>query len=140
MLFPSKTKYRKAHRNRGSFKGKAFRGSTITFGTYALKALDRGEINSRQIEAARRAISHSIKRGGKVWIRIFPQKAITRKAAEVPMGAGKGSVEFYVAQIKPGRILFEMDGVTEEIAKKALTIAKHKLPLKCKIVVAEQIN
>lgn len=137
MLQPNKTKYRKSQRLRGSLKGVASRGNTIAFGTYALKAVSRGYINSRQIEAARRAISRSVKRGGEIWIRIFPDKPVTKKAAEVPMGSGKGSVEYYVAPIKPGRILFEMAGVTPEIANEALSLAGYKLSVKTKIVTLE---
>jgi len=134
MLQPMKTKYRKQHRRRGSFSGKATRGAQLAFGFVGLKAMDPGEITSRQIEAARRAMTHHLKRGGKIWIRIFPHKPITRKAAEVGMGSGKGSVEFYVALVKPGTILFELDGLTAESAREALRLAAHKLPVKTKTV------
>jgi len=134
MLQPIKTKYRKQHRRRGSFSGKATRGAQLAFGFVGLKAMDPGEITSRQIEAARRAMTHHLKRGGKIWIRIFPHKPITRKAAEVGMGSGKGSVEFYVALVKPGTILFELDGLTAESAREALRLAAHKLPVKTKTV------
>ena len=134
MLIPKRTKYRKVHRGRGKLKGNATSGFELAFGTFGLKAMTRGEITSRQIEAARRAMTRYVKRTGKVWIRIFPHKAITRKAAEVPMGSGKGSVEFYVFATKPGKILFEMEGVDEATAREALRLAAHKLPLKCKFV------
>ncbi len=134
MLAPKKQKYRKVFRGRSALKGKAYRGSTLSFGEYAIKSLDAGEINSRQIEAARRAITHYCKRGGKIWIRIYPHKPITQKGAETPMGSGKGAVDRYVASIKPGKIIFEMDGVTEEIAREALRRAAHKLPVKCKFI------
>lgn len=138
MLVPRKLKYRKPQRNRGHFKGKAQKGNYLSFGKYGLKALEMAEINSRQIEAARRTITRTIKRGGKVWIRIFPHRAITQKAAEVPMGSGKGSVEYYAELVKPGRILFEMEGVTEEVAKQALLLAAYKLPIKCRFVSVNQ--
>lgn len=134
MLFPKRTKYRKWHRNRGSLKGVATRGSRLAFGDYGLKALEKSEITSRQIEAARRAVTRFLKRGGKLWVRIFPHKPITRKAAEVPMGSGKGSVEFYVAAIKPGTVLFELTGVSESDAREALVLAGSKLPLKTKFL------
>lgn len=135
MLQPSRTKYRKSHRLRGGFKGAAYRGSTVSFGAFGLKALEPGELSSRQIEAARRAMTRAIKRGGKVWIRIFPHLPLTKKASEVPMGAGKGTVEFYVARVKPGTIIFEMDGIPEDVAREALTLADAKLPIKTKVVV-----
>lgn len=135
MLQPKKQKYRKVHRGRGTFKGKSQVGNAVSFGMFGLKAQSTGEITSRQIEAARRAMTRHIKRGGKVWIRIFPHTPITRKAAEVPMGSGKGSVEFYVSKVKPGRILFEMEGVDESIAREALRLADSKLPIKTKFVV-----
>lgn len=134
MLEPKKLKYRKAHRNRGSLKGLATRGNSLNFGAFGLKSISRGEITSRQIEASRRAITHYIKRGGKIWIRIFPHKPITKKANEVPMGSGKGAIDHYVSSIKPGTMIFEMDGVTEDIAKEALLLAADKLPVKCKFV------
>lgn len=134
MLTPKKLKYRKVHRLRGSLNGSATSGCDVAFGTYGLKAQSNGELTSRQIEAARRAIMRSIKRGGKVWIRIFPHKPITRKAAEVPMGGGKGSVEFYVFPVLAGKILFEMEGVTVETAKEAFRLASAKLPVKTKFI------
>lgn len=132
MLMPKRTKYRKQHR--GRMKGKAYRGSTIAFGDYGLQALEPVWMTSRQIEAARRAIVRNIRRRGKVWIRVFPDKPYTQKAAETRMGKGKGSVEYYVAVIKPGRILFEMAGVPEELARDALRLAAAKLPCKTKFV------
>jgi len=134
MLQPKKVKYRKQFRGRGGLKGKAQVGNAVSFGAFGLKAETRGELTSRQIEAARRAMTRYIKRGGKIWIRVFPHKPITRKAAEVPMGSGKGSLEFYVMPIKPGRILFEMEGVEEEVARKAFKLASYKLPVKTKFV------
>lgn len=113
-------------------KGKAFRGGSISFGDFGLKTMVKGEITSRQLEAARRAMSRYIKRGGKIWIRPFPHMPITQKAAEVPMGSGKGSVEYYVARVKPGTIIFEMSGVKEDIARKAFELAAQKLPVVCK--------
>jgi len=115
-------------------------GNTIAFGRFGIKAMGQAEITSRQIESARRAIARAIKRGGKVWIRIFPQKPITRKGAEVPMGSGKGALDHYAIDIKPGRILFEMDGVEETIARAALKLAIYKLPIKCKVVDRDAIN
>ncbi|QQR83419.1 50S ribosomal protein L16 [Candidatus Peregrinibacteria bacterium] len=135
MLQPKKQKYRKLHRDRGGLKGRSQTGNNVSFGQYGLKCQDAGELTSRQIEAARRAMTRSIKRGGKIWIRIFPHISITRKASEVPMGSGKGSVEFYVSRVKPGRILFEMEGVTEEVAREAFRLANAKLPVKTKFVV-----
>ena len=132
MLMPKRTKYRK--QMRGRMKGKATRGSTVAFGDYGLQALEPVWMTSRQIEAARRAVTRSIKRRGKVWIRVFPDKPYTQKAAETRMGKGKGAVEYYVAVIKPGRILFEMAGVPEEVAREALTLAAAKLPCKTKFV------
>lgn len=137
MLFPKRTKYRKVHRNRGSMKGVAVRGSRVAFGSFGLKAVTRHEITSRQIEATRRTITRYLRRGGKLWIRIFPHKPITQKAAEVPMGSGKGSVEYYVAAIKPGTVLFELEGVDEAKAREAFRLASYKLPLKTKFVTAE---
>lgn len=134
MLFPTRTKYRKSFRRRGQIAGKDLRGSRLSFGAFGLKSIDAGEINSRQLEAARKAIAHFLKRGGKIWIRIYPDKPITKKAAEVPMGSGKGSVEYYVSQVKPGRIIFEMDGISEEQAREALRLATGKLPVRCKFV------
>ncbi|MGE3278698.1 MAG: 50S ribosomal protein L16 [Candidatus Altimarinota bacterium] len=132
MLSPKKQKYRKMQRNRNGLKGVATRGSLVSFGDFGLKTQVKGEINSRQIEAARKAMTRFIKRGGKIWIRIFPQKPITQKAAEVPMGSGKGNVEYYVATVKPGTVLFEMAGVKEEVAREAFVLAAQKLPVVCK--------
>jgi len=137
MLFPKKTKYRKWHRNRGSLKGVAVRGSRVAFGSFGMKVVERAELTSRQIEAARRAIQRHLKRGGKLWIRVFPHKPITKKAAEVPMGSGKGSVEYYVAALKPGAIVFELEGVTTEQAREAFELAGHKFPVKTKFVTKE---
>lgn len=131
---PRKTKYRKMHRLRGCTNGVATRGAQIAFGAFGLKAMTGGEITARQIEAARRAMTHYVKRGGKIWIRIFPHKPITQKAAEVPMGSGKGTVEKYVAAIKAGTILFEMDGVEAALAKEAMRLASQKLSVKCKFI------
>lgn len=129
MLQPQKTKYRKMHRGRGQFHGLATRGATLAFGNFGLKATTGGEITSRQLEAARRALTHEASRSGKIWIRIFPHKAITRKSPEVPMGAGKGAVEFYAAVVKPGTIIFELDGLPQHVAKEACRLAAYKLPV-----------
>ena len=134
MLLPTRAKYRKSQRLRGSFKGAAKGGSKVSFGSYGLKSMEIREISSRQIEAARRVLAHHIQRVGKIWIRVFPHKPITQKAAEVPMGSGKGAVEFYVAVVKPGTILFEMDGLPEATAKEALRLAAHKLPIRTKFI------
>lgn len=134
MLQPSKTKYRRWHRMRGNQHGVATSGTQLAFGSFGLKSESCGEITSRQLEAARRAIAHEFKRGGKIWIRVFPHKPITKKAAEVPMGAGKGTVELYVAAIKKGHIIFEIDGVDEKSAKHAIYLAGSKLPIKFKFV------
>ena len=134
MLQPKKQKYRKVHRGRGVLRGKSKGGNSVAFGSFGLKAITAGELTSRQIEAARRAMTRSIKRGGKIWIRIFPHTPITRKASEVPMGSGKGGLEFYVSRVKPGKILFEMDGVTEEVAREALKLSVSKLPVKTRVV------
>lgn len=133
MLQPKRTKYRKTHRWR--LKWKAVRGSTMAFGDYAIKATTRGFITSRQIEAARRAMVRFVKRWGKIWIRIFPDKPFTSKPLEVPMGWGKWSVEMYRAPVKPGRVLFEMTWVAPEVAKEAFRLASYKLPVKTKIIV-----
>ncbi|MDD3793219.1 MAG: 50S ribosomal protein L16 [Candidatus Gracilibacteria bacterium] len=133
MLQPKRTKYRKAHR--GRLKGVAVRGSNLAFGDYGIKATTRGFITSRQIESARRAMVRFVKRGGKIWIRIFPDRPFTSKPLEVPMGGGKGSVEMYRAPVKPGRMLFEITGVTPEIAREAFRLASYKLPVKTKIIV-----
>jgi large subunit ribosomal protein L16 len=132
MLMPKKVKYRKVQR--GRMKGKAWRGSSISFGEYALKAMDCGWITSRQIEAARIAMTRFIKRGGKVWIRLFPDKPITKKPAETRMGKGKGAPEEWVAVIRPGKILFEMEGVGIDVAQQAMRLAAHKIPMKTKFV------
>lgn len=134
MLLPQRSKYRKWHRLRGSFKGNSKGGSTLSFGSYGLKALEIQELSSRQIEAARRVLAHHVQRVGKIWIRVFPHKPITQKAAEVPMGSGKGAVDRYTAMVKPGMILFEMDGVEEKVAKQALKLAGYKLPVKTRFV------
>jgi len=135
MLMPKKVKYRKVQR--GRMRGKAWRGSTISFGEYALKAMDCGWITSRQIEAARIAMTRFIKRGGKVWIRLFPDKPITKKPAETRMGKGKGAPEEWVAVIRPGKILFEMEGVAADIAEEAMRLAAHKIPMKTRFVKRE---
>ncbi len=132
MLVPTRVKHRKQHRGRMS--GKATRGNTVTFGEYGLVALEPAWITNRQIEAARIAMTRYIKRGGQVWIKIFPDKPITAKPAETRMGSGKGAPEYWVAVVKPGRVMFELAGVTEEIALEALRLATHKLPVKCKVV------
>ena len=132
MLMPKRTKYRKVHK--GRMRGRAMRGSTISFGEYGLQALEPGWVTARQIEASRRAMVREMKRRGKVWIRIFPDKPYTQRAAESRMGKGKGSVEYYVAVVKPGRIMFEVGGLPEEIAVAALKNAQYKLPIKTKIV------
>lgn len=132
MLMPKRTKYRKVQR--GRMKGRATRGNTISFGEYGLQALEPIWITSRQIEAARRAITRYIRRGGKVWIRIFPDKPITKKPAETRMGKGKGAPEEWVCVIKPARILYEMEGVSEEVAREAMRLASHKLPIRTRFV------
>lgn len=134
MLVPRKEKRRRVFRGRSELKGVAQRGTTVSFGTFALKAQSAGEITSRQIEAARRSMTRYIKRGGKIWITIFPHKPITKKASEVPMGSGKGSPDHHVASIRPGRILFEMEGVEASVAKEAMRLASHKLPVKCRFI------
>jgi large subunit ribosomal protein L16 len=137
MLMPKRTKYRKVQK--GRMKGKAKGGTRVTFGEYGLQAQERGWITSRQIEAARIAMTRKIKRGGKVWITIFPDKPITEKPAETRMGSGKGNPEYWVAVVKPGRVMFEMSGVDEELAKEAMRLAAHKLPLKAKFVGREEL-
>ena len=132
MLQPKRTKYRK--QMKGKNRGLASQGNTVSFGEYGLKATDRGRITARQIEAARKAMTRHIRRGGKIWIRIFPDKPITKKPLEVRQGKGKGNVEYWVAQIQPGRILYEMSGVDENLAKEALTLAAAKLPVDTKFV------
>ena len=136
MLLPKRTKYRK--QQRGRMKGKASRGNYVSYGEYGLQALEPCWIKSNQIEAARIAINRYVKRGGKVWIKIFPDKPITEKPAETRMGSGKGSPEYWVAVVKPGRIMFEMEGVAPEIAKEAMRLASHKLPIKCKFMCKEE--
>ena len=135
MLMPKKTKFRK--KMKGNMKGCETRGCQLEFGDYGLQALEPAWITSRQIEAARRVITRKIKRGGNVWIKIFPDKPITAKPAETRMGSGKGSPEYWVAVVKPGRVMFEIGGVTEEQAREALRLAMHKLPIKCKFVKKE---
>lgn len=135
MLMPKRVKHRKMMR--GRMRGMASRGTTVVFGDYGIQALEPAWIDSRQIEASRRAITNAIRRGGKVWIRIFPDKPVTQKPAETRMGKGKGNPEFWVAVVKPGRILFELGGVREDLAEDALTRAIHKLPIKCRIVARE---
>ncbi|OGQ37048.1 MAG: 50S ribosomal protein L16 [Deltaproteobacteria bacterium RIFCSPHIGHO2_12_FULL_43_9] len=137
MLAPKKIKWRKQQKGRN--RGTALRGSEISFGEYGLQAIERGRITSRQIEAARVAMTRFIKRGGKVWVRIFPQKPVTKKPAETRMGGGKGAPEFYVAIVKPGSMLFEMGGVDRVSAKEALTLAKHKLSVKSRFRVFERM-
>jgi large subunit ribosomal protein L16 len=136
MLMPKRTKYRKQHR--GRMRGKAGRGNTLSFGDYGLQALEPCWMTSRQIEAARRAIVRSLKRGGKLWIRVFPDKPVTARAAETRMGKGKGSVEHWVAVVKPGRVVFELAGVSEPAAREAMRLASHKLPIKTRVVTREE--
>ena len=137
MLQPKRTKYRK--QMKGKNRGLASQGNTVSFGEYGLKATDRGRITARQIEAARRAMTRHIRRGGKIWIRIFPDNPITKKPLEVRQGKGQGNVDYWVAQIQPGRILYEMSGVEEDLAKEALTLAASKLPVNTKFVVRKII-
>ncbi len=136
MLLPKRVKYRRVHR--GRLTGKAMRGNTVTYGDYGLQALEPAWISSRQIEAARIAMTRYIKRGGQVWIKIFPDKPITQKPAETRMGSGKGSPEYWVAVVKPGRVMFEIGGVSEELAREAFRLASHKLPIKTKFVAKEK--
>ncbi|MDT8337977.1 MAG: 50S ribosomal protein L16 [Sulfurimonas sp.] len=138
MLMPKRTKYRKVMKGRN--RGYARSGYTLAFGDIALKAVEAGRINSRQIESARISATRHIKRNGKIWIRVFPAKPLTAKPLETRMGKGKGSVDQWVMNIKPGRIIFEMAGVPEELAREALTLAQHKLPFKTKIITAEMSN
>ena len=138
MLMPKRVKHRRVQR--GRLTGKALRGNTVTNGTYGLVATEPAWITSNQIEAARIAMTRYVKRGGKVWIKIFPDKPITEKPAETRMGSGKGSPEYWVAVVKPGRIMFEMDGITVEQAKEAMRLASHKLPIKCKFVTKEDLE
>ena len=135
MLSPRKVKHRKVFK--GKIRGVAQRGSSISFGEYALKATGRGKITAQQIEAARVAINRKIKRGGKVWIRVFPAKPVTKKPAETRMGSGKGSPEWWVANVKPGRVMFELSGVSEDVAREAMRRAIHKLPMKCRFISRE---
>ena len=134
MFQPKRTKYRKQQKGRNT--GNAQRGATLSFGTFGLKATQRGQLTSRQIEAARRAMTRHVKRGAKIWIRVFPDKPITKKPLEVRMGKGKGAPEYFVAVVKPGRIMFEVAGVSIDIAKEALRLAAQKLPVKTKFVIA----
>ncbi len=136
MLLPKRVKYRRVHR--GRLTGKATRGNEVTYGEYGLMATEPSWITSNQIEAARIAMTRYTKRGGKVWIKIFPDKPVTKKPAETRMGSGKGSPEYWVAVVKPGRVMFEIAGVSEEIAREALRLAAHKLPVKCKMVRKEE--
>ncbi len=136
MLMPKRVKRRRVHR--GVMKGKAHKGNTVTYGQYGLVALQPAWITSNQIEAARIAMTRYIKRGGQVWIKIFPHKPVTEKPAETRMGSGKGSPEYWVAVVKPGRVMFEIAGVAEDVAKEALRLAAHKLPIKCKVIMKEE--
>jgi large subunit ribosomal protein L16 len=138
MLMPKRVKYRK--QQRGRMRGKAYRGSKISFGEFGLKAMQPAWITNRQIEAARVALTRKIKRGGKVWIRIFPDKPFTKKPAETRMGKGKGAPEYWVAVVKPGRILFELEGVSEDLARKALKLAADKLPIKCRFISRSELG
>ena len=135
MLIPKRVKYRRVHR--GKMKGKATRGNTLAYGDYGLMAMEPCWIKSNQIEAARISMTRFIRRGGKVWIKIFPDKPVTEKPAETRMGSGKGSPEYWVAVVKPDRVMFEIAGVEEDIAREALRLASHKLPVKCKIIARE---
>ena len=137
MLMPKRVKYRRVQR--GRMKGKATRGNVVSYGEFGLVAQEPGWIKSNQIEAARIAMTRYTKRGGQVWIKIFPDKPVTKHPAEARMGSGKGTPEYWVAVVKPGRVLFEMDGVTEDIAKEAMRLASHKLPIKCKFVKKEEL-
>ncbi len=138
MLMPKRVKYRRVHR--GRMTGKAYRGNRITDGQYGLVALEPAWITSNQIEAARVAMTRSIKRGGNVWIKIFPDKPVTEKPAETRMGSGKGSPEYWVAVVKPGRVMFEMDGIPEDAAREAMRLASHKLPIKCKFATRAELE
>jgi large subunit ribosomal protein L16 len=138
MLMPKKVKFRKQQRGRN--RGLAQRGNSVAFGDYGLKAVDRGQLTARQIEAARRAMTRFVKRGGHIWIRVFPDKPITKKPAETRMGKGKGAPEEWVCVVKPARILFEMEGVTEEVAREAIRLAAHKIPIKTRFVARGQIR
>lgn len=136
MLMPKKMKFRK--QQKGSYAGIASRGTNLDFGKFGIKTLEAGWLTARQIESTRRTITRAIRKGGEVWIRVFPDKPVTIKSAEVPMGSGKGAVDHFVAVVKPGRILFELDGVAPELAKKALKLACYKLPVKTKVVSKEE--
>ncbi|GEN34795.1 MULTISPECIES: 50S ribosomal protein L16 [Aneurinibacillus] len=138
MLIPKRVKHRKQHR--GKMRGQAKGGTQVTFGEYGLQALEASWVTNRQIEAARIAMTRYIKRGGKVWIKIFPDKPVTAKPLEVRMGSGKGSVESWVAIVKPGKVMFELAGVPEEVAREAMRLAMHKLPVKCKFVKREELG
>src|SRR5579864_4379219 len=138
MLTPKRVKWRKVHR--GRMRGKALRGNTLTFGEYGLQALEPCWMSNRQIEAARIAMTRHIKRGGKVWIKVFPDKSVTKKPAEVRMGSGKGNPEFWVAVVRPGRVLFELSGVPESVARDALRLAASKLPISTKIITREEAS
>ena len=138
MLLPKRVKFRRVHR--GRLTGAATRGNTVTYGDFGLQALEPAWITSNQIEAARIAMTRYIKRGGKVWIKIFPDKPITAKPAETRMGSGKGSPEYWVAVVKPGRVMFEIGGVSEELAKEAMRLAANKLPIKCKFITKEEMG
>lgn len=138
MLIPKRVKRRRQHR--GKIRGRAHKGNTIAYGEYGLVAEEGGRITSNQIEAARVAMTRFIKRGGKVWIDIFPHKPITKHPAESRMGSGKGAVEYWVAIVKPGRVMFEMAGVNEDVAREAMRLAAHKLPVKCKFIIKEQVK
>lgn len=138
MLSPRKVKFRKSHR--GRMTGKSYRGNKVQFGAFGLQAMEPSWITSRQIEAARIAMTRYIKRGGKVWIRIFPDKPVTKKPAETRMGSGKGSPEFWVAVVKPGRVMFEIAGVAEDVAKEAIRLAQFKLPMKTRFLVREKLG
>lgn len=137
MLMPKRTKYRKQHR--GRMKGKATRGNTLSFGDYGLQALEPCWMTSRQIEAARRAIVRYVRRGGKLWIRVFPDKPVTARAAETRMGKGKGAVDHWVAVVRPGRMIFELSGVGEDTAREAMRLASHKLPIKTRFVTRSEV-
>lgn len=137
-LMPKRTKYRKVQKGRN--RGKATRGSKVSYGEYGIQALEAGMITSNQIESARIAMTRHVKRGGKVWIKLFPDKPVTKKPAETRMGKGKGAVEFWVAPVKPGRVMFEMSGVAEPVARKALELAAYKLPIKTKFVKGGEMN
>ena len=138
MLLPKRVKYRRVHR--GRMKGKAMRGNTIAYGEFGLQAIEPAWITSNQIEAARIAMTRYTKRGGKVWIKIFPDKPVTEKPAGTRMGSGKGSPEYWVAVVKPGRVLFELADVSEDVAREALRLASHKLPVRCKFVKREELD